>query len=57
MDVWNKPWTPEIDWLDPYFNLSAVSQEIIDGIALGTDLPNLFEMLQVPGLDGMLLLK
>ena len=28
-------WPSEINWLDPYFNLSAVSQEIIDGIALG----------------------
>ena len=35
MEIWNKPWPPEINWLDPYFNLSAVSQEIIDGIALG----------------------
>ena len=32
---WDDPWPQEIDWLDPYFNLSAVSQEILDGIALG----------------------
>ena len=34
--TWDKPWAPEIDWLDPYYNLSTVSQEIIDGIILGS---------------------
>ena len=31
----DKQWPPEIDWFDPYFNLSAVSQDIIDGLVLG----------------------
>ena len=35
MEIWDKPWPPEIDWLDPYFILSAVSKDIIDGMALG----------------------
>ena len=35
MNIWNKPWPPEIDWLDPYFNLSALSQDIVDGMTLG----------------------
>ena len=34
-ETWDKPWPQEIDWLDPYYNLSSVSQEIIDGIILG----------------------
>ena len=32
---WNKPWPPEIDWLDPYLNLSTLPEGVIDGIKNG----------------------
>ena len=32
---WNKPWPPEIDWLDPYVDLSAYSQKEWKGLAVG----------------------
>ena len=38
MTSWNKPWPPEIDWFDPYLNLSSLSQKMIDGIILGDKL-------------------
>ena len=35
---WNKPWPPEIDWFDPYLNLSSLSRKMLDGIILGDKL-------------------
>ena len=35
---WNKPWPPEIDWFDPYLNLTSLSKKMIDGIILGDKL-------------------
>ena len=32
LTLWNKPWPPEIDWLDSYVDLSSYSQRKLDGI-------------------------
>ena len=29
---WNKPWAPELDWLDSYVNLSSHPQSTLDGL-------------------------
>ena len=31
----NKPWPPEIDWLDSYVNLSSVSEDVLEGLFIG----------------------
>ena len=32
---WNKPWPPEIDWMNSYVNLSSVPLNILEGLFLG----------------------
>ena len=33
--VWDKPWSPEIDWLDSYVNLSSQPPYVLEGLFLG----------------------
>ena len=32
---WNKPWPPEINWLDFYVNLSSLSEDVLEGLFIG----------------------
>ena len=32
---WNKPWPPEIDWLDSYINLSSYPTIVLEALAVG----------------------
>ena len=32
---WDKPWIPELDWLNSYINLSIYDQIVLDGLAVG----------------------
>ena len=32
---WEKPWIPELDWLNSYINLSIYDQIVLDGLAVG----------------------
>ena len=32
---WDKPWIPELDWLNSYINLSSYDQNTLDGLAIG----------------------
>ena len=32
---WEKPWIPELDWLNSYINLSIYDKFILDGLAVG----------------------
>ena len=40
LTTWNKPWPPDIDWLDSYVNLSSLSQDVLDGLFLGYGFSN-----------------
>ena len=33
--AWDKPWIPELDWLNSYINLSIYDQIVLDGLAVG----------------------
>ena len=35
MATWNKPWPPEIDWMDPYLNFSSLPKETIEKLIVG----------------------
>ena len=35
LTTWNKPWPPEIDWLDSYVNLSSYHPNILELLAVG----------------------
>ena len=35
LTTWDKPWIPEIDWLNSHINLSYYHQIILDGLAVG----------------------
>ena len=35
LSSWNKPWPPEIDWLDSYLNFSSLSDGVLQGLFLG----------------------
>ena len=32
---WDKPWIPELDWLNSYRNLSTYDQNVLDALAVG----------------------
>ena len=32
---WDKPWSPEIDWMNSYVNLSSFSEELLEGLFVG----------------------
>ena len=32
---WNKPWPPEIDWMNSYVNLSSLPLNILEGLSVG----------------------
>ena len=34
-DDWDKPWIPELDWLNSYANMSIYNQIVLDGLAVG----------------------
>ena len=33
--TWDKPWPPQIDWLDPFLNLSSLPGDILEGLFNG----------------------
>ena len=35
LTTWDKPWIPELDWLNSYINLSIYDQNVLDGLAVG----------------------
>ena len=35
LTTWDKPWPPEIGWLDIYVNLSTLSEEVLEGLFIG----------------------
>ena len=35
LTTWDKPWIPELDWLNPYLNLSMYEDRRLDGLAVG----------------------
>ena len=35
LTTWNKPWRPEIDWLDSYVNLSSYHPIVLEALAVG----------------------
>ena len=45
---WDKPWPPEIDWLDPYVNLSSLPPDVLDGLFNGFRVTRLANYLSNP---------
>ena len=35
LTTWNKPWSPDIDWMNSLFNLSSLPANIVEGLFLG----------------------
>ena len=57
LTTWNKPWRPEIDWLNSYVNLFSLSDDVLQGLFNGYSVTKRSNYLFDPAIGCLMLFK